>query len=309
MKAIKQILVITMMIAIASPALAQDNNNDTLDSLRQEIISIKDAHKYDTEQHAYNMRQEQIWTKSSPLMITYGTQNLKDINAKIEYKSDFAIGISKRRTYYLHNKAIANMLKFGVDLSMMELTMARYAKGKGISTTAMMSSMMGNVTSGTFDSYEDYFNCAYEQAQNADDDEDIKEMLDRIDVGKYQLSVSICAVGPSLRIAPFYGLDKRWLDKVKVGAYFHYVPTLSALLFTGDDEGTTCCGGYISSWRYGANISIGKFGIGIEHQWGKGNLKKWISDDDDMEESDFDATYEKRKYKTSTTRLYIGLKF
>ena len=111
-----------------------------------------------------------------------------------------------------------------------------------------------------------------------------------------------------MRVAPFYPIGKKWLDNIKVSAYFHYVPTYTALIFSGDDN-TTVCGGYISNWRYGLNLSIGRIGIGFEQQWGEGNLKKLDIGDDDDEDSGLNISSEKRKYRMATTRFYIGLKF
>lgn len=111
-------------------------------------------------------------------------------------KSDFALGLSKRCTYFLHSKPIAGMVKFGIDMTWFEAYLSRYAKGKGILT----GNMMGNVTSGTFDNYDDYFNAADNAALDASDEGRISGLLNTIDVGKWQYSLSALGVGPSVKV-------------------------------------------------------------------------------------------------------------
>jgi hypothetical protein len=170
--------------------------------------------------------------------------------------------------------------------------------------------MMGNVTSGTFDNYDDYFNAADNAALDASDEGRISGFLNTIDVGKWQYSLSALGVGPSVKVVPFYALNKKFHDKIKVTLYFHYVPTFTAFLRTGEND-TSVSAGYVGQMRYGANLTFGRFGIGFEHQWGKGKLTNYDFDESGESESgaEFNITTDKSTYKTSASRFYIGFQF
>ena len=193
----------------------------------------------------------------------------------MKYKSDFSFSTSKRRTYDLHHKAIGGMLKFGIDMTWLDISFTRYEKGKKLSLASLSQSLMGNVTNGTFANFSDYFNAADKKALSDMSGDNLTDLVNRIDLGKFQISANILAVGPNVRIAPFYPIGSRFLDKIKIGAYAHYIPTYSALIFTDGESDPVVCGGYMSCWRYGATLSFGTFGIGVERYMGDGNLKRW----------------------------------
>ncbi len=251
------------------------------------------------------------WKSSSPIGISYGSQTLKEDVTGIEYKSSFSIGILKRHTYNLHKYPIGDVLMFGLDLNWFEMNVARFEKGKGLSLGNMMNSVAGNVTSGNYSTFDDYFNDAYQSAPSEnDEDEDFNGALNRLNVGKYQLNAHLIGIGPSVKWAPFGAGMNSTLEKIKLTAYFHYLPTLTALVFTGEgDDENTFCGGYMSCWRGGASLQFGRFGVGVEHYWGSGNLKKWKIGDDDEQDDGLNVTSEKRKYLMSGLRFYVGLKF
>lgn len=259
-----------------------------------------------TTAHAQNE-----WKSPSPIGLSYSTQTLKEDATGIEYKSDFAVGIFKRKTFNLHKYPIGDVLMFGLDLNFIDINVARYAKGKGLSLGSLTNSALGNVTDGNYSSMDDYFNDAYNSAPDENsDEEDINGMLNRLNVGKYQINAHILGIGPSVKWAPFGAGLNSSLEKIKLTAYFHYLPTLSALVFTSDgDEDNTICGGYMSCWRGGLSLQYGRFGVGVERFWGSGNLKKWDIGDDDEQDSGLNVTSEKRKYLTSGLRFYIGFRF
>lgn len=287
---------------------AQDDNvsSSEVAALRQELEDVRNKMHEDSLNNAQRWRDEKIWgKKSSPMMILYGSQSLQDENSPLKLKSDLAFGFSKRRTYYLHSKPIAGMVKIGLDVTWFETYIARYAKGKGIS----LGNMMGNITSGTYDNYDDYFNAADKAALNEEEVGNLSGLMNSIDVGKWQGNFSMLGIGPSVKVVPFYALNKSALDKLKVTAYFHYVPTYTVFLRTGDED-TSASGGYLGQMRYGLNLSFGRIGIGVEHQWGKGKLTNYdFDEDDENSENEFDITTKKSTYKTSSTRFYIGIKF
>ncbi len=58
--------------------------------------------------------------------LCYGNQTLKVKEWGEELKSDYAFAISRGRTYYLHKKPIAGLLKFGIDWTHFDLNFATY---------------------------------------------------------------------------------------------------------------------------------------------------------------------------------------
>lgn len=276
---------------------------DSIGILQSQLTGLQNKIVSDSIQRAQEERNADIWKKSAPVILGYNWQSLTD-NSNIltpKYKSSVAINLSTRRTFYLHKKALGSMAKFGLDLTWMDMSMAMYAKGKGIigSIKDAIGGVTGNTASGTFDNFDDYFNTAKDNAiSNYNDDDEFD--FSSIDVGKMQLSVGILGIGPSIRLAPFYPLNKPALDKIRLTLYFHYQPTFTLVAFTGDE--TFVNGGYVGMWRYGANLAYGRFGIGIEHSWAKNNkLSTMFSDEDDDHSG-------KRNFNFSSTRLYIAFK-
>ena len=303
----RYLLAILLAAGMTTTISAQDDTTESIAAIRQELEQLKAQRRADSLNTATQARDERIWRKSAPWILMYGTQSIDD--GTVRFKSGTSIGLAKRRTYFLHNKAIAGMVKFGLDVGWTELSVTRYAKGKGLSMKGLMSSAMGNVTDGNYATMDDYFDAASKSALDASDERDAEmdDILNRLDVGKFQISGGF-AIGPSIHVVPFYALNKKGLDRIKVGAYFHYVPTFTALVFTGSDEDTSISGGYMGQWRYGVNLRYGRFGIGVEHQWGSGTLKRFNTESDDKD-SDASPVGDKVHYNTSATRFYIGVKF
>ncbi len=301
-----------LLVCIGTPTMAQEDstrtNADEVKALREEIEMLKKKQEQSERAEKRSERQESMWPKSAPWLITCGNQTLEDKSLGVKYKSDLSFSFSTRKTYDLHKKAIGGMLKFGLDLTWLDINVTRYEKGKGLSMESLSTDLLGNVTSGMFNSFEDYFNAADKQALSGNlDDMDIIDIMNRIDVGKFQVSANILAIGPNIRVAPFYPIGLKWLDKIKIGVYAHYVPTYSALILTEKESDPVVCGGYMSCWRFGANLTIGRIGIGVEHEMGDGTLKKWNfnSDSDDK----VNVTTDKVDYSMYGSRLYIGVKF
>lgn len=305
----KQIILTITLLWVCSATNAQevtDSTREALNDLRQEVDNLKRLRVQDSLNLAEKFRQDAIWAKSKPLIIGIGNQQMTDKTNGLKYKSNLSLSVAFRRTYYLHEKAIKGMMKFGLDVSFFDLAYARYAKGKGTS----LGSLMGNVTSGTFQDYDEYFKEADEKALAARTDGMGNDILKRINIGKHSVTVGV-AVGPSLKIVPFYPLNKRGLDKLKVTLYAHYVPSFSGVIMMADD--TQFSGGYMGMWRYGINLSYSRIGIGVEHYKGKGKFHNFTSDDDDEggdEGGSFiNFSHDKIKYTFTGTRFYIGFRF
>ncbi|MCM1108990.1 MAG: hypothetical protein NC388_08055 [Clostridium sp.] len=319
----KKIINIVWALLLCAPVMAQTEDTVVVDSteqvgaeeltqtetneLKQELEKMR-AERSEVEN---SVRMEKIWRKSRPFTISIGNQTLTDEEAGVKYKSNIAVSISKMRTYYLHKKPIANMVKLGIDAVWMDMSYARYAKGKGVKDA--FSGTMGTVTEGTFNNMDDYFDLAYGSAMDYENDE-FSLNMERINLGKHSFTYNM-GVGLNVKVAPFYALNKPKLDNLKASVYFHWLPGFTGLIFTGD-ETEFSYGALMRHYSIGLNISYGRWGIGVEHRWGSADLKNWQMDDEEDDyyagegDSDFiSTTSDKLKYKLSGTRFYIGFRF
>lgn len=110
-------------------ASAQEVSQQKLDSLNQ-ALSDMSARVKETEAAESNRA---IWKdRSKYFNLNYVNQKLSpDIDGwdKLgggELKSDFGAAIVWGKTYYLHKKPLAGMIKFGIDWSWMDLNYAQY---------------------------------------------------------------------------------------------------------------------------------------------------------------------------------------
>lgn len=74
-------------------------------------------------------RQRSIWNKSSQYIhLGFVSQSLKSRDyTDLKWKSDFGLQFSLGKTFYLHRKAIGNVLKFGLDWSFIDVNYAKYS--------------------------------------------------------------------------------------------------------------------------------------------------------------------------------------
>lgn len=257
----------------------------------------------------------QLLEKSKPFMIGYENTKLSEDESGVEYKSRFGVALSKRRTYYV-GPSLFKLLRFGIDATWMDLSYAQFEKGKGVG--GVFDGMMGTINSGSYDDMNDYFDNAYDNAINGDGGEGSDDLLDRVSLGKHRIAFNV-GVGPSVRVAPFSLLGNKVLNKLKVGAYFHWNPGYQALLFTGDGVEVSH-GALLRNFGIGVNISFARVGIGVEHRWGSSKLKNWQFESDDegdevmpgepgYETEEPDEQSKHLRYNHSTTRFYIGIRF
>lgn len=113
-----------------------ENPNVESDSLKmvvqqlQDQISEKDAELQEMKDME---RYEKVWDKRKKYMnVGYCIMNLDGMPVP---ESKFGFSYSMGRTYYLHKKPLAGMIKFGLDFSYLDVTVASFdnSNGKGLS--------------------------------------------------------------------------------------------------------------------------------------------------------------------------------
>ncbi len=116
---------------------AQNEANRQQDSLQQVVNQLTAEVDTYAKQDFYR----KVWTdRAKYFNIGYVKQTLTDKTFGGEIKSDFGVSLSNGKTYYLHKKPIAGMMKFGLDWSWMDIN---YAK----STTQVIDEENGGAVS------------------------------------------------------------------------------------------------------------------------------------------------------------------
>lgn len=111
---------------ITITSYAQNEGDRRLDSL-QAVVSDLSKRVKTTENDRLN---DAIWKERKKyFMIGYVNQTLKHENIEgLEWKSDYGAFLSYGRTYYLHKKPLFKMIKFGLDLTIPDITYVKYSK-------------------------------------------------------------------------------------------------------------------------------------------------------------------------------------
>lgn len=100
-------------------ALGKTSRHDIPDSTQTNYTTVEPA------EAELKTEQDKIWKKRAKYInLSFGLQNIKS-----DYKnadSEMAFAIMLGRTYYLHKKPIAGILKFGIDWNYIDINFAKY---------------------------------------------------------------------------------------------------------------------------------------------------------------------------------------
>lgn len=117
------ILMVLFLTATGFRAQAQDDAaNRQQDSLQQVVNQLT----AEVDNYAKEDLYRKIWKdRAKYFNIGYVQQTLTDKTFGGEIKSDFGVSLSNGKTYYLHKKPIAGMMKFGLDWTWMDINYAK----------------------------------------------------------------------------------------------------------------------------------------------------------------------------------------
>ncbi len=256
----------------------------TIDSLSQTVTELK------KEQAAIKreMFLNKVWGRKSLFGVSWiTTQTLTDKGTGDKWKLDYAVGMQWGKTYYMHSKPIAGRIKIGIDVNWIDLSFAQYKDP--------LEDLKNTEEVKTRNNWYDDF---YGEEEECDEE---------IDFGLQQIDLGV-AIGPSITYNP--------VGHLKIAAYFHYIPTMSATLL--NSEAST---GYVGNMSLGMTVSHKSLYIGFESRWGTGKYSQFDAEDF---ESDFESEgdYEdsevpelgslfkdKHKMKTTSFRLTVGFRW
>lgn len=276
------LLVALFLAFTASTAQAQTDSatialQNKLDSLQQNVATLQEKETARTNTEYNNA----IWKRNKHISISFSTQHMEDADNphNMKFNSQSGFNLDWGKTFYLHKKPIANLMKIGLDWSWINLAFAKYKSGSGIH----FNSLAGN--------YSDY-----------DDDDDSNP----IDLGVYSLSAGM-SVGPSVTFAPLYNTGKG-LQHLLAQTYFHVTPSYTGIIMTEDE--TKAYHGYTTYFNWGINVSYKLISIGYEYRWGKSKFNQMSLDSNHEEETNStNNTDKKQNIKFGNSAFYIRLNF
>ena len=112
-----------MLHAGKSPNRRFQRTGTTADySLNQIVAQLSEK----VEDQEEEMEMADVWSRRKFFNIGFSRLKLthREI-ANLSWKSDFSISLTYGKTIYFHKKPIANMIKFGLDYSFMDITYAK----------------------------------------------------------------------------------------------------------------------------------------------------------------------------------------
>lgn len=189
--------------------------------------------------------------------------------------SKFGLSITKGRSFlFPKNNPWGGMVKVGFDVDWMDLSVLKYRE--------INNSQIGDRL----------------ESNNEDGDG-----FSLPNIGHVSLTAGM-GIGPRVSIAPF--AHKGW--QVLVSGYFHYRPSATVYMVTGNDE-TETSWAYTGMWAFGGTLTWKRIGVGIEGNWGQGNFRNLMDDVmSKMGETDFEK-HDKYVRKFAQTRLFLSFRF
>jgi hypothetical protein len=274
----KLFLIAICALACIALAKAQEDSND---------LTIPSETPSSTSSNTTN---NDIWKKyTKSFSLGWVTQDFAQEYGSV-YHSKFGVMTRFDKTYYLHRRPIAEIIKIGLDAIWSDATIVK------------LNTENGNRTSN-WDSLGD---SSYEY--DYDDDEDESGSLNLGDIGMWTITESL-GVGPSVTIAPF-AKSSSGIKYLKAKIYGHYKPSYMAQLYY-EDEDFDFKGGFCNIFEIGGRIMYRRISVGIDGNWGSGKFKSMLSGlmSELMEDSDSISDNEKIKHKIANTRVYLSFNF
>lgn len=238
---------------------------------------------------------EKVWSYSSYFNIGFNSAKMTpkndislgcDYNNGIapEFKSDWGISLHLGHNYALHKRPIADILRFNIDYSYIDLNLNHYKREKG---------------NQLYDSNATYGNYQYMPWC----------------MQKYEINYGM-ALGPSITLAPFMNLNVSNLHFLKLNIYYHIGYAVSILAMDNDtkydinppqtNNNKSADSSIVASWghgltnSFGFNLSWRFIGVGYEVKTGPLNYQALQKDD-----------YGKNHYKFNTTtgRVFLEIRY
>lgn len=278
----------------ASEIYALQLTNDSLNSRIQKLLTERNLLQYQSdslmalqENKKKEKTQKALWDRRGWFNIAYSPQKINSDLYRSELNSDFAVGITAGRTFYLHKKPLANMVRFALNWSYMDLNIAKYSASSSDRIDEEGDYGIGDVTEYPYYSASLPVSPMYDSLE----DEYDEDWDDSESESQYKMELGM-QIGPAIIVNP--------IDHLMIQAYFHYSPTFSVLL----DEDLAYYGTYASFFNAGVSVSYKAIGLGIEGRWGTSTFSQEV-----YSEVDEDWVFQDMKWKTKGMRVYLSFRF
>lgn len=227
-----------------------------------------------------------VWKKNNYFNLGYANAET-GTNFSAVQKSKFSFYLAKGNVYYWpKSKPWFGMLKVGLDVRWVDISMAKYKTD----------------TDGTGNGWGE------SNDWNTDTDGTVDEWTDKLNnLGCYNLTMGAFGIGPNIGISPFAKMSNG-LRHLRASIYFHYQPAVTAYFVSQDGE-TEFSWAYTGMMDFGGKITYRAISIGIEGRWGKGSFKPLDFSGMFGDEDDSGSESIKIDRKFAATRFYIGFTF
>lgn len=278
----------------ASEIYALQVTNDSLSSRIQKLLAERSSLQYQTdsllalqERKLEEKKQKELWDRRAWFNVAYSPQKINSDLYRPELKSDYAVGITWGRSYYLHKKPLANMVRFALNWSFFDLNIAQYSAPY----SSRVDEGDDDLSSGGLASASYYPSARTDDFTGNEGDDYWEEDYEEVASNQYKMEVGM-QIGPAVIVNP--------ISHLMIQAYFHYAPTYSILL----DEDMNYYGGYASFFNTGVALSYKAIGLGIEARWGNTTYSQEVYNAaiDDYE-------YQDMNWKTKGMRVYLSFRF
>ncbi len=294
----RTIKLLAVMFAAFSTTTAMAQTDSTSTALQEKLDSLQNTVAVLQKKEDNRSKTEYdnaVWKRKAHIKIGFSTQKMEDADnaANMSYKSQMGYIFEWGKTFYLHKKPIANVMKVGLDWSWIDLSFAKYKSGTGIH--------INNPTGDVSDYVDGNGNYTGGDINTGD--------IITGDLGVYSLSVGM-SVGPSVTFSPFYGVGKGF-QHILAQTYFHVTPSYTGIIISSKDDNTEVKSGYTTYFKWGINVSYKIISVGYEYRWGKSKFNSLALDlnGNDESESTIYEKDEKQKIKFGTSVFYIRFNF
>lgn len=239
---------------------------------QQEDRQNNQNHTDSIQPEEHDVRTYEMWKHKKYFRVGYVNQSVTSASGS-DMQSRFGIDLLKGRSFFLHKKPIAGLMKFAIDFGVyLNYTMYR----DDVATTE----------SGGSDGYQEG-----EQAGETTEDGGSDGMMGFFSKNYPPQSFDFgLMLGPSLTINPVADL--------RIAAYWHVMPAGSMFL-----KNSNMGAGFIPYMNYGLELTYRWIGLGVERKYGNGNL--WSINN--MIENGGEST--PIKYRTAGYSLYLAFRF
>lgn len=226
------------------------------------------------------------WARTSWFNLSYSLQKMNSDLYRTELQPDYAFGVTFGRTYYLHKKPLANMIRFALNWSYLDLNIAQYSIPYSDRIDEDGSS---SITDGVYGNSSEIYKVGNRIPGFIEDiyDDDEEGNTD----SQYKIEAGM-QFGPSIWVNP--------IGDLMIQAYFHYSPTFSILL---DDE-LSYYSSYASFFNSGVTLSYKVIGFGLEARWGSSTFSQEVYNE---ELGDYES--QNMKWRTKGMRVFLSFRF